>query len=123
MPIYKGSGSNLGSIYFGGSSLGKVYLGQDLVWQKPGGDSFIFTVTVQEYDEIMLPLPTGYSYNFTVDWGDGTTPGTVTTYDDDDTYHYYELAGTYDIKITGTCQAFKVNNTMYGKQLITKIKS
>jgi len=34
MPIYRGSGTNPGNIYFGNNEISKVYFGQNLVWQK-----------------------------------------------------------------------------------------
>ncbi|MDE3268806.1 MAG: BspA family leucine-rich repeat surface protein [Pseudomonadota bacterium] len=56
-------------------------------------------------NELVLPLPSGYEYNFTVDWGDGTQ-GEVTAYDDPDARHLYDEAGKYTVKITGLVQAW-----------------
>ncbi len=39
-----------------------------------------------------------YSYNYTVDWGDGT----VTTYIDRNAAHTYDSPGTYQLKISGS---------------------
>lgn len=43
----------------------------------------------------------GYTKNYTIDWGDGTTPTTHT--DDTAPSHVYATAGTYIIEITGQC--------------------
>ena len=70
-------------------------------------------------DKITLPLPQGtgtYKYKFTVDWGDGTT-AKVTSYDDPDASHTYEVAsaeaegegvheGNYRVTITGLLEAW-----------------
>ena len=59
---------------------------------------------------VTLPLRSGFNYNFTVDWGDGTT-AEVTAHDDVDIDHAYGSAGDYTIKITGTVEAWYFNNT------------
>ena len=54
-----------------------------------------------------LPLSNTGTYNFTVDWGDGSTD-TITTYNQAEATHSYSLPydATYTIKITGTCEKF-----------------
>ena len=47
-----------------------------------------------------------YNYNFTVDWGDGST-SQVTSFDDPDTKHTYKNAGKYTVKITGQMEAMR----------------
>jgi head-tail adaptor len=47
-----------------------------------------------------LPTRASGTYNFTVDWGDGST-NTITTYNDANGLHTYGSAGTYTIKIKG----------------------
>ena len=47
-----------------------------------------------------------YKYDFTVDWGDGTT-SQVTSFDDPDTKHTYEKGGKYTVKITGQMEAMR----------------
>ena len=44
------------------------------------------------------------NYNFTVDWGDGSSIDTVTTYNGGS--HTYADGGTYYITMAGTCNAF-----------------
>ena len=73
--------------------------------------AFIFKATMPA-TAVTLPLPSGvYTYNFTVDWGDGSALGTVTSYNDVDAIHTYATSGnTYYVKIKGMCQGFSVNN-------------
>jgi hypothetical protein len=66
-----------------------------------------------------LPLITGFTYNFTVDWGDGSALSTVTAYNDTDATHAY-TAGTYQIKIKGQFPHFRINNGTV-KTYLTKI--
>ena len=67
--------------------------------------AFIFKATMPA-TAVTLPLPSGvYTYNFTVDWGDGSALGTVTSYNDVDAIHTYATSGnTYYVKIKGMCQ-------------------
>jgi hypothetical protein len=63
---------------------------------------------------ITLPLPNTrsegtLSYNFTVDWGDGSS-STVTAYNDANRIHTYADNGTYTVTITGTCEGWYFNN-------------
>ncbi len=48
---------------------------------------------------VTLPLRSGYEYDFTVNWGDGTQLQTFTTYRD--ITHNYQNAGEYTVTITG----------------------
>ena len=68
-----------------------------------------------------LPLRSGKTYNMTVDWGDGTPTSTVTAYNDANATHTYATAGTFQISITGTCQAFYVNNSATVKLKLSKV--
>ena len=57
------------------------------------------------------PLRSGYNYNFTVDWGDGSSTSTVTAHDDSDRIHTYVNAGEYTVTISGLVEAWYFNNT------------
>jgi len=59
--------------------------------------------------QVSLPLIASGTYNFSVDWGDGTY-GQVTTYNIGNT-HTYSIAGTYVIKIYGVCIGWQFNNS------------
>ncbi len=64
-----------------------------------------------------LPLKSsaGLKYDFTVDWGDGTTVGTVTSFGDPDKSHTYATGGKYTITITGTIEGFQNNKKTRAK--------
>ncbi|WP_158846476.1 BspA family leucine-rich repeat surface protein [Algibacter sp. L1A34] len=49
------------------------------------------------YNQIDIRTYPGYTYNYTVDWGDGTTP----TVETGNAIHTYVSTGTYTISITG----------------------
>jgi hypothetical protein len=68
-----------------------------------------------------LPLRSGYTYNMTVSWGDGTADSTVTAYNAASATHNYAAAGTYQISITGTCGAWYINNIAAIKAKLTKV--
>jgi len=68
-------------------------------------------VTTTDSESITLPLKSGYTYNFDVDWGDGSDPDTITAYDQTETTHQYDIAGTYIVSITGSLPAWYFNNT------------
>lgn len=53
-------------------------------------------------NQVVLPLYSGGTYNFTVYWGDGNQD-TITT---SSASHTYGSAGTYDIEIEGQCEGF-----------------
>jgi hypothetical protein len=67
-----------------------------------------------------LPLNSGYTYNMDVDFGDGSAPVHVATYNDANATHNYTVAGNYQISITGTCQYFYINNGSV-KDLLKKV--
>jgi len=58
---------------------------------------------------ITLPLPAAGTYDFVVDWGDGTT-GIVTAYNDADISHTYTTAGIKTVSIKGKMTHWSFNN-------------
>ena len=58
--------------------------------------------TTTPSESITLPLLSGYTNNFTVDWGDGSPTSDVTTYNDADRIHTYTTAGDHQVSITGS---------------------
>ena len=62
------------------------------------------TITLPLVDDAM------YTYNFTVDWGDGSPISEITSFDDADKTHTYETAGDYNLVIEGTLEAWSFNN-------------
>lgn len=67
-------------------------------------------------NQVALPLESTGTYNFSVDWGDGTI-NQITSYNDPTVTHTYSTAGTYQLTITGTIKGFSFynpNNGSYG---------
>ena len=60
--------------------------------------------------QVTLPLISTGTYNFVVQWGDGTS-NTITTWNQAETTHTYSKSGTYQIKITSTCYGWCFNNS------------
>jgi surface protein len=106
-------------------SYGKIY--ETTWWGNPvsggwGGiyydlaeQAFIFTVKTDNSgtsntDQFTLPLTDNGTVNIQVNWGDGTSDA-ITAFDQAEKTHTYPSAGTYEIKITGTLQGFRFNNT------------
>jgi hypothetical protein len=58
--------------------------------------------TTSPEETVILPLieGEGYDYNFTIDWGDGTT-NTIESFDDSNKEHSYTEVGTYQVMIRG----------------------
>ena len=67
---------------------------------------------------ITLPIHSGGSYDFTVDWGDGTT-GRVTSWDSPNRTHKYASPGKYTLKITGRIEGFSFNSREDRNKLIS----
>ena len=63
---------------------------------------------------ITLPLVSGYNYDFTVDWGDGSPTSEITAHNDEDKTHSYAEAGDYNLVIEGTLEAWSFNNAEDG---------
>ena len=72
----------------------------------------------QEGEAITLPLRSEYNYDFTVDWGDGSS-SEITAYDDTDITHIYASAGEYRVIISGILEAWYFNNSGSKDQLIS----
>lgn len=57
--------------------------------------------TTGSNETITLPFTDNGTYNATVDWGDGSSVSTITTYNDADATHNYVVAGVYNVEIKG----------------------
>ncbi|MEP3387720.1 MAG: hypothetical protein ABJO02_06015 [Reichenbachiella sp.] len=62
-------------------------------------------------NQIILPTHSLGAYNFSVDWGDGTSD-IITTWDQAETIHTYSSPGTYDVTITGQFEDILVDQDM-----------
>ena len=60
--------------------------------------------------QVKLPLVSNGTYNMRVDWGDGTS-NIITVWNAAATTHTYSIAGTYTIKISGTCNGWSFSLT------------
>nr|WP_315175553.1 BspA family leucine-rich repeat surface protein [uncultured Flavobacterium sp.] len=60
--------------------------------------------------QVKLPLVSTGSYNFVVDWGDGTQ-STITAWNQAAVTHTYSVAGTYQITIKGKCIGWTFGST------------
>ena len=89
------------------NSFGTVY-GEQVAITTLG---FVFTVvTTIDSESFTLPIYNGGIYDFTINWGDGSSD-TITTWDDVTKEHTYVSANTYTINIVGTITGFRFNNT------------
>jgi surface protein len=61
-------------------------------------------------NQIKLPLTINGTYDFIVDWGDGSID-TITSWNQAETLHTYSSSGTYTITIGGQCEGIRFANT------------
>lgn len=71
--------------------------------------------------QVKLPLISAGTYDFIVDWGDGSS-NTITVWNQAQTTHTYASAGTYTIKIKGTCIGWQFNNSGDRLKILTITK-
>ena len=76
-------------------------------------NALAFTVQVTNNQEFGLPLlnTSSAQYDFTVDWGDGSSLTTVTNFSDNNFNHTYVSSGTYQVIIRGTIKGWSVQET------------
>ena len=65
--------------------------------------------TFEPVDFITLPLESDGTYDFIVDWGDGTSPDYITSWNQAEVTHPYGFAGRYNVVISGTCIGWSFN--------------
>ena len=68
------------------------------------------TINTPTATQVKLPLVSTGSYNFVVEWGDGTQ-STITAWNQAQATKTYTVAGTYQITIKGKCIGWVFNNT------------
>lgn len=87
-----------------------------------GEEWYVFkTTSASTYVMATQQAPgSAYIYNYTVDWGDGSSNSGVNTYNHVNATHLYTIKGVYVINITGQFPGFTVNNTSNMKLFITK---
>ncbi|MFP2996988.1 BspA family leucine-rich repeat surface protein [Spongiivirga sp. MCCC 1A20706] len=65
-------------------------------------------------NEITIPTNSAFTYNYSVDWGDGTTDTNITG----DITHAYTTQGIYTVEITGDFPAIYFNSTGDRRKII-----
>ena len=60
-------------------------------------------------DTVVLPLVSAGSYNFQVDWGDGTRE-TITAWNQSEKTHQYASTGIYEVRIIGGISGWDFDN-------------
>jgi surface protein len=74
-------------------------------------DTTLTSVGSSASNQIALPLlSSGGTYNFNVEWGDGSSD-VITSGTQLERTHTYASSGVYDIKISGLCRGFRFANT------------
>lgn len=87
-----------------------------------GIPEFRFTLTtVGVSDTFALPLEASGTYDFTIDWGDGSSSA-ITIWNHADATHTYAVQDTYTVRIRGTITGWRFNNAG-DRTLIRDIKS
>jgi len=59
---------------------------------------------------IKLPLARDGMFDFMVEWGDGSPPAHITSFDQPEANHLYKWAGDYIIKLSGFIEGFTFKN-------------
>lgn len=78
--------------------------------QVPGDFVSVWDTSLGSADStIALPLEASGTYNFVVDWGDGTSEE-VTSFGDADKSHLYSSNGIYEVTISGVIDGFRFND-------------
>ena len=73
--------------------------------QGTSSDKFIFVLTLTAGTEITIMHDSGYTHNYTVNWGDGGT-SSVASWSSTSRIHTYAGAGSYTVSIDGICESF-----------------
>ncbi|WP_285653971.1 BspA family leucine-rich repeat surface protein [Allomuricauda sp. NBRC 101325] len=81
---------------------------------KEDPNAFVTTWTVQAGGFIAIGTNDLYTYDFTIDWGDGTDEEQIT---EQNPVHQYTQAGTYAVYIKGQFPAFYMDNSVYAPNL------
>ena len=78
--------------------------------------------TTGSSETINLPLTSFGSYNFTVNWGDGSPNNTITTWNQAETSHTYTNPGTYTVTLDGLIDGFSFSSYPSISKKIIEIK-
>ncbi len=99
------------------SALNSTSTSNNTNWNFVSAPAFVSTwntvltsATSSAGNQISLPLESTGTYNFTVNWGDGST-SVITTWNQAEKTHTYSTPGIYTLNITGTITGWRFNNT------------
>ena len=71
-------------------------------------------------DQVVLPLISAGSYDFSIDWGDGkTNRNNITAYNQAEVTHTYDDTGIYEIRIVGGISGWFFNNDGDDDKILT----
>jgi surface protein len=73
-------------------------------------DTTLISTGSSNNNQVKLPLYSGGTYNFVVNWGDNSS-STITSWNQAETTHTYSSTGTYTISISGTLTGWSFANT------------
>lgn len=108
------------AIKIGSTDVLKVMQGTVLVWPIAGGNEYTTVWDTEATNggnaSITLPVDNAYTYNFVVEWGDGSSDSINSTGDPANT-HVYASPGIYTVSITGLWQG-QLSNTSLKECLI-----
>jgi len=93
---------------------------ENLAFVSKHGNPFITVWSTSSVDSnITIPIDNNYTYNYTVDWGDGNIEKNITT----SATHIYRLAGSHRVKIYGDFPAIRFNNSDWSNKNAKAIKN
>ncbi len=97
------------SVGYKGYAIGGINLMQPMI----GGFTEVYSLKILSSFEmivdtslgtnvIKIPMTSDGTYDYYIDWGDGTSSSQITTYNDTNATHTYTTAGEYTIKLYGS---------------------
>jgi surface protein len=87
-----------------------------------GLPEMIMEFTATGADTLILPLESGYTYNFDVDYGEGGGWERVEAFDDATATNIYAGAGAYDVKIRGVVGSINFGSVVATDDKMTDLK-
>lgn len=81
----------------------------------------IITYNVTSNDTVSIPMFEYGTYDFSVDWGDGSALSFITAHDDVANTHAYTNAGSYNITILGHFSAFRFSTNVAAHPMAEKL--
>lgn len=92
-----------------------IYIYQNITFGLPfvsTWDTTITSGTSTANNQVQLPLTNGGTYNFLVDWGDGTQ-NIITSWNQPEILHTYATGGVYTITMTGLISEWSFGDALF----------